>query len=105
MLPIGKDQCGVQGENQRHDEQVARHHENSPHQHPEGIRKGHEGAKLFAAREDEKHGSHQLHSADEGEEELGLQHGHHECGGLRFGVACGHDGGVGQIDIVEVLQA
>ena len=105
MVPVGVHQRGVEGEDDAHDDDVTRHHEDAPHEHAQGVGEGHENPELFAARQDEEHCGDQLHRADEGEQEFGLEHGQHKGSGFRLGVARGHDGGVGHVDVVEVLEA
>ena len=105
MVPVGVHQRGVEGEDHAHDDDVARNHEEAPHEHAQRVGEGHEDSELLAAGQHKEHRGDQLDCANEGEEEFGLEHGQHESGGFRLGVARGHDGGVGHIDVVEVLEA
>ena len=105
MVPVGVHQRGVEGEDDAHDDDVTRHHEDAPHEHAQGVGEGHEDSELFAAGQHEEHRGDQFDRADEGKEEFGLEHGEHEGGGFRLGVTRGHDGGVGHVDVVEVLEA
>ena len=104
MRPVGPHQPRVQRENEAHDQQVAWHHEHAPHEHAEGVWEGHQDTELFPARQHNANPGDELDRADEGEKELGFQHGEHKGRGFWLGIACGHDCGVGHVYVVEVLE-
>ena len=105
MGPVGKHQGGVQAKNGRHDDQVTRHHEDAPHEHAEGVGEGHQHPELFSARKEDEDACNEFGRADEGKQELGVEHRQNKGSCLRLGVSRGHDGGVGDVDVVEVLDA
>ena len=100
---VGVHERRVEGEDDAHDDDVARHHEQAPHQHADGVGEGHEDPELFAAGKDHDDAGDELGRADERQEELGFQDGHHKGLRLGFRVAGGHDGGVAPVDVVQVF--
>ena len=105
MWPVGVDQCRVEAKYGRHDDDVARHHENTPHEHAQGVGEGHQHPELFTARKEHDDACNEFGSADERKQELGVEHRQDKCGCLWLGIPRGHDGGVRDVDVVEVLDA
>ena len=85
------------------DEKVTGHHEQAPHQHADGVGEGHEDPELFAAGKDHDDAGDEFGRADEWQEELGFQDGHHKGLRLGFRVAGSHDRGVAPVDVVQVF--
>lgn len=100
---VGKYKGCVEGEDDAHDDEVAWHHEDAPHEHTDGVGKGHEDPELFAPGQDHHDACDEFGGADEWQEELGFQHRKHKGLRLGFRVAGGHDRGVTPVDVVQVF--
>ena len=105
VRPVGEHQCRVEAEYGGHDDDVAWHHENAPHEHAQGVGEGHQHPELFTARKEDEDARNEFGSADERKQKLGVEHRQDKGGRLRLGIPRGHDGGVRDVDVVEVLDA